>query len=183
MALLHTDLNFPALTKINFYTVPCKSTDYRYYLNNQIFESSVTFKTIVEKVRTIIQSQEEHIKDRPTILPRLGNLEAIKPIQITIVDDLVNLLLVNGMILVLKVDAKYEVSVEDIVLSPIYESIKIRKHIKSHYDERDVGHFGENQDFAGLNPIFPQSSGFSRFTGDTESVDHFKCCKTTEVHT
>jgi hypothetical protein len=74
-------------------------------------------------------NQEDHMYDRPTILPRLGNLDAIKPIQITYIDHLLHLLLANGMVLVLAVNAKYEVSVEDIVLSPINGAIQIRKHI------------------------------------------------------
>ena len=106
----------------------------------------------------------------------MGNLEAIQPIQITYVGHSLHLLLKNGMVLQLAVDANYEISIKDILLSPINAAIQIKKQIKAHYDERDVGHFGDNQDFDGLNPIFPQSSGFTRFTGDTESVDHFKSC-------
>jgi hypothetical protein len=59
MALLVKDLNFPALSKINFYVVPCvpvpiPSEAKDYFTTPQTFRSSVTFKQIVEMVRAIV---------------------------------------------------------------------------------------------------------------------------------
>jgi hypothetical protein len=87
------------------------------------------------------------------------------------------MLLKNGMVLELAVSSNFEISVEDILLSPIDKAIQIRNKIGNYSDERDLlGQFADNQEFNGLNPFFPQSSGCLRFTGDAESLDYFKCC-------
>lgn len=74
----------------------------------------------------------------------MGNLAAIQPIQIAYVGQSLQVLLRNGMILSMAMNANYEVDVEDIILSPIERAIQIRKQIEIYSDERDVGNFAEN---------------------------------------
>jgi len=57
----------------------------------------------------------------------MGNLAAIQPIHITYIGHSLQILLKNGMVLLMAVNANYDISIEDIVLSPIERAIQIKK--------------------------------------------------------